>query len=104
MWTFECVCMWTTIPSPPTHQLFQHCTCRALLELLIFLFPPLPGPEDAPQGGQFAVTSDGWSVDPRHQAAGPQHPLLVHQLYYSEREEMEGPEKGRELLQDDEMG
>lgn len=63
----------------------QHCTCGTLLELLIFLFPPLPGLEDAPQGGQLAVTSDRWSVDPGHQATGPQHPLLVHQLYYSDR-------------------
>lgn len=43
-------------------------TCGTLLELLIFLFPPLPGLEDAPQAGQLAVTADGWSVDPRHQA------------------------------------
>lgn len=56
-------------------------TCGTLLELLVFLFPPLPGLEDAPQGGQLAVASDGWSVDPAHQAAGSQHPLLVHQLY-----------------------
>ncbi len=83
MLAFECVC----VPSSSTQPLIHHCTCGTLLELLIFLFPPLPGPEDAPQGGQFAVTSDGWSVDPSHQAAGPQHPLLVHQLYYSESED-----------------
>lgn len=59
------------------------CTCGTLLELLIFLFPPLPGLEDAPQAGQLAVPADGWSVDPRHQATGSQHPLLVHKLYCS---------------------
>lgn len=53
------------------HPPIPHFTCGTLLELLIFLFPPLPGLEDAPQGGQFAVTSDGWSVDPCHQAASP---------------------------------
>lgn len=59
------------------------CTCGTLLELLIFLFPPLPGLEDAPQAGQLAVPADGWSVDPRHQATRSQHPLLVHKLYCS---------------------
>lgn len=55
-------------------------TCGTLLELLIFLFPPLPGLEDAPQAGQLAVSADRWSVDPRHQATRSQHPLLVYQL------------------------
>lgn len=59
------------------------CTCGTLLELLIFLFPPLPGLEDAPQAGQLAVPADRGSVDPRHQATRSQHPLLVHQLYCS---------------------
>lgn len=59
------------------------CTCGTLLQLLIFLFPPLPGLEDAPQAGQLAIPADGWSVDPRHQATRPQHPLLVHKLYCS---------------------
>lgn len=60
--------------------------CRTggtLLELLIFLFSPLPRLEDPPQGGQLAVAADGRSVDPGYQATGPQHPLLVHQLYCS---------------------
>lgn len=60
-------------------------TCGALLEFLIFLFPPLPGLENSPQGGQLAVTSDGWSVNPRHQAACSQHPLLVHKFNCSNR-------------------
>lgn len=58
-------------------------TCGTLLELLIFLFPPLPRLEDAPQAGQLAVPADGWSVDPRHQATRSQHPLLVHKLHCS---------------------
>lgn len=58
-------------------------TCGTLLELLIFLFPPLPGLEDAPQAGQLTVSADRWSVDPRHQATRSQHPLLVYQLYCS---------------------
>lgn len=66
-----------------------HSTCRTLLELLIFLFPPLPGLEDAPKGGQLAVAADGWSADAGHQAASPQHPLLLHQLYCSDREDGE---------------
>lgn len=73
-------------------------TCRTLLELLVFLFPPLPGFKDAPQGGQLAVTPDGWSVDATHQATCPQHPLLVYQLYYRDSGE------GRELLREDDMG
>lgn len=48
-----------------------HGTCGTLLELLVFLFPPLPGLEEAPQGGQFAVSADGWRVDPAHQATRP---------------------------------
>lgn len=65
-------------------------TCGTLLELLVFLFPPLPGLEDAPQAGQLAVPADGWSVDPRHQATRSQHPLLVHKLYcsYCQRKKM----------------
>lgn len=59
----------------------SHLTCGTLLELLVFLFPPLPGLEDAPQGGQLAVTSDWRCVHPSHQATGPQHPLLVHHIY-----------------------
>lgn len=61
----------------------QRRTCGTLLELFIFLFPPLPRLEDPPQGGQLAVAADGRSVDPGYQATGSQHPLLVHQLYCS---------------------
>lgn len=92
MWALECVCGCEAV----NLQLLEHYTCGTLLELLIFLFPPLPGLEDAPQGGQLAVTSDGRSVDAGHQATCPQHPLLVHQLYYSDRGDGE--------VQGDEMG
>lgn len=68
------------------HLLLGTSTCGTLLELLVFLFPPFPGLEDAPQGGQLAVASDGWSVDAGHQAPCPQHPLLVHQLYCRDRQ------------------
>lgn len=75
----ECICLWHL----EIHSLRSAlCTCGTLLELFIFLFPPLPRLEDTPQGGQLAVSSDGWSVDSGHQATGPQHPLLVHHLYY----------------------
>lgn len=68
------------------------CTCGTLLELLIFLFPPLPGLEDAPQARQLAIPADGGSVDPRHQATRPQYPLLVHKLYcsYCQRKKKRG--------------
>lgn len=59
------------------------CTCGTLLELLIFLFPPLPGLEDASQAGQLAAPANGWSVDPRHQTTGSPRPLLVYKLYCS---------------------
>lgn len=85
-----CGCETTNLQPPTTNTSCStrpptlHCTCGTLFELLIFLFPPLPWLEDAPQGGQLAVTSYGWSVDSGYQATGPQHPLLVHQLYYSD--------------------
>lgn len=75
---FHCVCARVC-----ERRGLQRRTCGTLLELLIFLFPPLPRLEDPPQGGQLAVPADGRSVDPGHQATGPQHPLLVHQLYCS---------------------
>lgn len=34
------------------------------LQLLVLLFPPLPGLEDASQAGQLAVAPDGRSADP----------------------------------------
>lgn len=85
-----CVCEPGNLqPACAIPSAIRHCTCGTLLELLVFLFPPLPGLEDAPQGGQLAVTADGWSVDPGHQATSPQHPLLVHQLYCSDRGDRE---------------
>lgn len=72
-------------------------TCGTLLELLVFLFPPLPGLEDAPQGGQLAVASDGWSVHAAHQATRSQHPLLVQHLYCSHGgDNGRSPEEGRQ--------
>lgn len=38
-------------------------TCRGL-QLLVFLFPPFPGLEDASQAGQLAVAADGRRTDP----------------------------------------
>lgn len=34
------------------------------LQLLVFLFPPLPGLEDASQTGQLAVAANGRRTDP----------------------------------------
>lgn len=81
------------------------CTCGTLLELLIFLFPPLPGLEDAPQAGQLAVPADRWSVDPRHQATRSQHPLLVHQLYcsYCKRKNNNSPGSCINVIQQGEL-
>lgn len=55
-------------------------TCRALLQLLVFLFPPFPRPENTPQRGQLAVAPDGRGVDSTHQTAGAQHLLLLHHI------------------------
>ena len=43
---------------------------RRGLQLLPFLFPPLPGFEDAPQAGELAAAAHGRSAHPRHHAAG----------------------------------
>lgn len=54
-------------------------TCGRL-QLLVLLFPPLPGLEDASQAGQLAVATDGRGTDPRDQTAWMQRPLLVHRI------------------------
>lgn len=62
-------------------NLVQRLTCGALLQLVVFLFPPLPRPEQTPQRGQFTVAADGRGVHPTDQTAGAQNPLLFHQVY-----------------------
>lgn len=53
---------------------------RALPEFLVFLFPPLPGFEDAPQAGQLTVAADGWRSDPGHQTSRMKRSVLIHHM------------------------
>lgn len=61
-------------------------TCRALPQLLVFLFPPLPGFEDASQAGQLAVAANGWSADRRHHTTRVKGSRLLHDIYNRELE------------------
>lgn len=82
----QTICKYVSLsPEWSPNQLFIEAQSLTLtcggLQLLVFLFPPFPGLEDASQAGQLAVAADGRRTNPWDQATRMQHPLLVHHVY-----------------------
>lgn len=70
------------LPRLQSPVLLSHITLTCSgLQLLVLLFPPFPGFEDASEAGQFTVAAGGRRTNPWDKDTWVQSSLLVHHIY-----------------------